>query len=222
MVTRQVACRPSLRRRGWLLRWPDGVALYRRPLQDIRPLLFLEEYAKHAALNLDQTLQGMRYVYSHPAIDLQARRGSAKHAAMSCAVRSKRIVNDLLFAAIPPHWQHTQEELRAMTPVSIARWFQYGFCPTAGILSCEHARRFLVLASFSLRSAGRARPLGRVVAAYAPLRCSRKPRQNAELAGRGVLKRLAMVLPLAVYGDWTAQGRLDRRGQALGSALLGR
>jgi len=53
-----------------------------------------------------------------------------------------------------------------------------------GILDASDARRFLVLASFSLRSAAH-------VHEYAPLRCSRKPRQNAELGGRAFFGRLA-------------------------------
>ena len=63
------------------------------------------------------------------------------------------------------------------------RWFALGRRASAhipGILSLNHARRFWVLASFSLRS-------GAHVPSYAPLRCSRKPRQNAKLAGRAFL-----------------------------------
>src|SRR5882724_4743212 len=57
-----------------------------------------------------------------------------------------------------------------------------------GILSASDARRFRFLASFWLRS-------GAHVQEYAPLRCSPKPRQNAELAGRAFLKVLAMNYP---------------------------
>ena len=64
--------------------------------------------------------------------------------------------------------------------------------------TCHHHYRYLKLqrrppisglASFSLRSAAH-------VATYAPLRCSRKPRQNAELGERVFLKVLARVSPL--------------------------
>jgi hypothetical protein len=89
---------------------------------------FLEEYAKHTALNLGQALQGMRYLTSHPDVDARARRGSLRHAALSAALRTKRIANDLFFATIPPHWHHTREELEGMTRVSLSRWFQYGYC----------------------------------------------------------------------------------------------
>ena len=51
--------------------------------------------------------------------------------------------------------------------------------PIPDILSFQHARRFWVLASFSLRGAH--------VPSYAPLPCSRKPCQNAKLAGRACL-----------------------------------
>jgi hypothetical protein len=88
----------------------------------------VEEYAKHTALNLGQALQGLRYLTSHPDVDTHAPRGTLRHVAASIALRSKRIVNDLFFATIPPHWHHTREELAAMKPVPISRWFQYGYC----------------------------------------------------------------------------------------------
>ena len=89
---------------------------------------FLEEYAKHTALNLGQALQGLRYLASHPDVDGQAPRGSVRHALLSIALRSRRVANDLFFAAIPPHWHHTPEELRQLVPVPIGRWFLYGYC----------------------------------------------------------------------------------------------
>jgi len=94
----------------------------------VRLGLFLEEYAKHTALNLGQALQGLRYWTSHPDMDRRARRGTLRHAALSVMLRSKRIANDLFFAAIPPHWHHTREELKDMTRVPVGRWFQYGYC----------------------------------------------------------------------------------------------
>ncbi len=89
---------------------------------------FLEEYAKHAALNFGQAMQGLRYFFSHPDIDRAAPRGTLRHAAASAALRAKRVANDLYFAAIPPHWHHTREELQSMTRVSMRRWYQYGYC----------------------------------------------------------------------------------------------
>jgi hypothetical protein len=89
---------------------------------------FLEEYAKHAALNLGQALQGLRYLTSHPDLDTRAPRGGLRHAVLSTALRTRRVTNDLFFAAIPPHWHHTREELRVMTAIPISRWFQYGYC----------------------------------------------------------------------------------------------
>ena len=89
---------------------------------------WLEEYAKHTALNLGQALQGIRYFYSHPDADLVATRGSLKHVALSGVIRSKRVTNDLFFAAFPPRWHHTRSELDVMRGVSLARWFQYGYC----------------------------------------------------------------------------------------------
>jgi hypothetical protein len=64
-----------------------------------------------------------------------------------------------------------------------------------GILSSSPARRFRVLASFSLRSDAH-------VATNAPLRCLRKPRQNAELGGRSVLERLGMAPPVPGILIW--------------------
>ena len=91
-------------------------------------LNWVEEYAKHAALNFGQALQGVRYFYSHPDIDQVASRGTPKHALLSGYIRSKRVVNDLFFAVIPPHWHHTKQELRGMCNVPMVRWFQYGYC----------------------------------------------------------------------------------------------
>lgn len=89
---------------------------------------FLEEYLKHTVLNLGQALQGLRYLHSHPDVDEVAPRGSPEHLARSVALRSRRVVNDLFYASIPPHWHHTREELAGMTAVPLARWFQYGYC----------------------------------------------------------------------------------------------
>jgi hypothetical protein len=89
---------------------------------------FLEEYMKHFALNIGQALQGLRYFVSHPDIDEAASRGTLRHAALSAGLRSKRVVNDLIFALIPPHWHHTQEELSSMRRTPALRWFQYGYC----------------------------------------------------------------------------------------------
>lgn len=89
---------------------------------------WIEEYGKHFALNFGQALQGIRYFYSHPDIDLIAPRGSLRHFAHSVCIRSKRVVNDLFFAVIPPHWHHTPQELAAMRKISPVRWFQYGYC----------------------------------------------------------------------------------------------
>jgi hypothetical protein len=94
----------------------------------VRSLRFIEKYAKHTALNLGQALQGIRYLTSHPDVDDRAPRGTARHAALSVALRAKRIANDLYFATIPPHWHHTRDELESFAGISIARWFQYGYC----------------------------------------------------------------------------------------------
>ena len=88
----------------------------------------IEEYAKHAALNFGQALQGIRYLHSHPDADRLASRGSLKHLKLSLGLRSRRVANDLFFAAIPPHWHHTPEELAGMCRVPMGRWFQYGYC----------------------------------------------------------------------------------------------
>jgi hypothetical protein len=89
---------------------------------------FVEEYAKHTALNLGQALQGIRYFYSHPDVDRRAERGTWRHAVLSARLRGKRVVNDLFFASIPPHWHHSKDELEQMTTVPFGRWFQYGYC----------------------------------------------------------------------------------------------
>jgi len=89
---------------------------------------FFEDYAKHTALNFGQALQGVRYVFSHPEVDARAARGTLRHVSQSVRLRLRRIANDLFFAALPPQWHHSKEELLAMRAVSIGRWFQYGYC----------------------------------------------------------------------------------------------
>jgi hypothetical protein len=93
----------------------------------MRLTIFLEEYAKHTALNIGQVMQGVRYFYSHPDCDEVAPRGTFKHCFLSMSLRARRIANDLFFSAIPPHWHHTPEELRGMRPIPIKKWFFYGY-----------------------------------------------------------------------------------------------
>jgi hypothetical protein len=90
---------------------------------------FLDEYVKHSVLNFGQFAQGLRYLYSHPDIDSQAKRGSVRHFILSVLFRSRRAANDLFFALIPPHWHHTPEQLSVMRPVPLRKWFFYGYCP---------------------------------------------------------------------------------------------
>ena len=89
----------------------------------------LEEYAKHTVLNLGQAAHGLRHLYSHPDFDSIAARGTARHFFLSVSFRTKRFVNDLFFAALPPHWHHTPEQLIVMRPVPLRKWFFYGYCP---------------------------------------------------------------------------------------------
>jgi len=93
-----------------------------------RASAFLEAYAKHTALNLGQALQGIRYLHSHPDIDRVVPRGTLRHVALSLKLRARRVANDLFFAAIPPHWHHSREELAQLTGISARRWFSYGYC----------------------------------------------------------------------------------------------
>jgi hypothetical protein len=89
---------------------------------------WLEQYAKHCSLNLGQAAQGLRYCYSHPDIDDNAPRRTLAHLLLSLRLRSKRIANDLLFAALPPEWHHSESELAAMTGIPASAWFLYGYC----------------------------------------------------------------------------------------------
>jgi hypothetical protein len=89
---------------------------------------WIEEYAKHATLNVGQALQGLRYLLTHPKVDPGAERGTFRHAWLSLKLRSKLVANDLIFAILPPRWHHTKEELAGMRAVSFKRWFQYGYC----------------------------------------------------------------------------------------------
>jgi hypothetical protein len=82
---------------------------------------WLEEYAKHGALNLGQALQGVRYLFTHPDVDRRAARRTLRHAILSAKLRSGRILNDLFYATIPPHWHHSAEELAGMCRTPIGR-----------------------------------------------------------------------------------------------------
>lgn len=88
---------------------------------------FVEEYAKHAALNFGQAMQGVRYIHSHPDCDEAAARGTFKHLYLSLSLRGKRIANDIFFAVLPPHWHHTPDELRQIRTVPFKKWFFYGY-----------------------------------------------------------------------------------------------
>lgn len=88
---------------------------------------FLEEYAKHSALNFGQFLHSALNFSSHPDVDEVAPRGTARHLLFSASLRSRRLVNDLFFALIPPHWHHTPAELSALRGVPLRKWFFYGF-----------------------------------------------------------------------------------------------
>src|SRR5688572_10668049 len=51
--------------------------------REMKLTIFLEEYAKHTALNFGQVMQGVRYFYSHPDCDEAAARGTFKHCFLS-------------------------------------------------------------------------------------------------------------------------------------------
>ena len=89
---------------------------------------FLEDYGKHAALNFGQALQGVRYLFTHPDVDVRAPRGTFLHVSLSARLRLRRIANDLCFAILPPQSHHTADELSAMRSSSFSNWFQYGYC----------------------------------------------------------------------------------------------
>lgn len=89
---------------------------------------WIEEYAKHSTLNIGQALQGLRYLFTHPDVDRIAPRGSSRHAVLSFRLRAMRVLNDLLFALLPPRWHHSAEDLAHMRRISFKRWFEYGYC----------------------------------------------------------------------------------------------
>ena len=89
---------------------------------------FFTEYANHSVLNLGQALQGIRYIYSHPDIDRIAKRGTFKHFGCSVILRFSLILNDLYFSIFPPHWHHTEEEIKSLHLASFKKWFQCGYC----------------------------------------------------------------------------------------------
>jgi len=90
---------------------------------------FFEEYVKHSALNFGQAAQGFRFLLTHPDADSLARPGTVRHAVAALPIRAKRIANDLFFAVIPPHWHHTDRELKSLHGYSVKQWFDAGYGP---------------------------------------------------------------------------------------------
>jgi hypothetical protein len=88
--------------------------------------IWLEEYAKHSALNLGQVLQGLRYFHSHPDFDSEA---GMRRVGLSSGLRAKRIANDFFYAALPPQLHHTREELAAMRKLPFREWLLCGYAP---------------------------------------------------------------------------------------------
>ena len=90
---------------------------------------FLDEYWKHAALNLGHVARDVRYFYYHPKADKIAKEGTLKHYVHSFARRVPSFANNLFFTVTPPHLHHTKEELAPMCAASFKDWFLHGYAP---------------------------------------------------------------------------------------------
>ena len=83
----------------------------------------VEEYAKHTALNLGQAARDIRYLTNHPGAP-----EGAGHAFESVKRRLPSLLNNLFYAAVPPHLHHDKAELAAMGG-SLGDWYRRGYAP---------------------------------------------------------------------------------------------
>lgn len=92
---------------------------------------FLEEYLKHAALNLGQAARDIRFFSYHPSVDRIAKEGSRRHRLRSVQKRTLSLASNLAFTVLPPHLHHSKAERKAMLVGSHLEWFLFGFKPWA-------------------------------------------------------------------------------------------
>ncbi len=81
---------------------------------------FFEEYAKHTALNLGQAARDVRYLGNHPQADGVI--DSMKH-------RIPSLLNNLMYAALPPQLHHSADELADLKKAPMQDWFMHGYKP---------------------------------------------------------------------------------------------
>ena len=80
---------------------------------------YIEDWAKHSTLNIGQVLRHVRYLFDLPDTPrLQA----AKQ-------RAKWIVNDLIYAALPPQTHHTPEQIEELTGLTYTELLKMGYDP---------------------------------------------------------------------------------------------
>ena len=80
---------------------------------------YIEDYTKHSALNIGQVLRHVRYLFDLPD---HTRFEAAKK-------RAKWIVNDLMYAILPPDTHHTEEEIEELTGFTYAELIKMGYDP---------------------------------------------------------------------------------------------
>lgn len=90
---------------------------------------YINEYMRHAALNLGQAARDLRYFINHPHADKVALPGSFRHILASLIQRLPSFVNNLYFALIPPRLHHTAEELEDINKRTAKEFFLHGYKP---------------------------------------------------------------------------------------------
>ena len=80
---------------------------------------YMGDWAKHSTLNIGQVIRHLRYFFDLPDTPkLQA----AKE-------RAKFILNDLIYAVLPPQTHHTPEEIEELTGYSYPELLKLGYDP---------------------------------------------------------------------------------------------
>jgi hypothetical protein len=87
----------------------------------------LDEYGKHTALNAGQAAHDLRYLFNHPGANAVADKGTLQHKWESAKRRIPSFAQNAFYAAIPPHWHHTDENLKLMDAASAKEWFLHGY-----------------------------------------------------------------------------------------------
>ena len=79
----------------------------------------LEDWTKHSTLNLGQVLRHLKYFFDLP--DMSPGKAAKE--------RTKFIINDLLFAVLPPESHHNPEQIKELTSFTYPELLKMGYDP---------------------------------------------------------------------------------------------